>query len=102
MICGLLRSFCGVKHPILPTTAVGLGLALNLMGDGQLVTNICEYEGLEAMAYGMIKNFGLQDRGIISGFNHYSVMRMKALAPERKYTVSMFWASTASSPTTPI
>jgi glycerophosphoryl diester phosphodiesterase len=51
----------------------------------ELKTNIYEYEGLEAMVYELIKEFGLQDRVIISSFNHYSVMRMKALAPELKY-----------------
>lgn len=58
---------------------------LPLVTNIELKTNIYEYEGLEAAVYGMIREFGLQDRVIISSFNHYSVMRMKALAPELKY-----------------
>ena len=58
---------------------------LPLITNIELKTNIYEYEGLEKRVYDRIKEFRLQDRVINSGFNHYSVMRMKALAPERKY-----------------
>ena len=58
---------------------------LPLITNIELKTNIYEYEGLEKMVYEMIQEFGLQDRIIISSFNHYSVIRMKALAPELKY-----------------
>lgn len=58
---------------------------LPLVTNIELKTNIYEYEGLIEMVYEMIKEYGVQDRVIISSFNHYSVMQMKALAPELKY-----------------
>lgn len=58
---------------------------LPLVTNIELKTNINDYEGLPEMVYEMIKEFGLQDRIIISSFNHYSVMKMKAIAPELKY-----------------
>ena len=51
----------------------------------ELKTNIYDYEGLCEKVYAMIKEYNYQDRVIISSFNHYTVMRMKALAPELKY-----------------
>ena len=51
----------------------------------ELKTNIYEYEGLPEMVYEMIKEFNLQEKVIISSFNHFSVMKMKAFAPELKY-----------------
>ena len=51
----------------------------------ELKTNIYDYEGLCEKVYDMIKEYNYQDRVIISSFNHYTVMRMKALAPELKY-----------------
>ena len=59
-----------------------------LVKDLPLTTNIelktgnYEYEGIEEATYGMIKRFGLEDRIIISSFNHYSILRMKKVAPE--------------------
>lgn len=58
---------------------------LPLITNIELKTNIYEYENLPEMVYEMIKEFGLQDRVIISSFNHYSVMKMKSFAPELKY-----------------
>ena len=51
----------------------------------ELKTNIYEYVNLPEMVYEMIREYGLQDRVIISSFNHYSIMKMKAFAPELKY-----------------
>ena len=58
---------------------------LPLITNIELKTNINDYEGLPEMVYELIKEFGLQDRIIISSFNHYSVMKMKSFAPELKY-----------------
>ena len=58
---------------------------LPLVTNIELKTNVNDYEGLPEMVYDMIKEYGLQDRVIISSFNHYTVMRMKAIAPELKY-----------------
>ena len=51
----------------------------------ELKTGIYEYEGIEEAVYKMIKEFNIQDKILISSFNHNSVMRMKAIAPEMKY-----------------
>jgi len=50
----------------------------------ELKTGYNVYPGIEQMVYDMIKEFGLEDRIIISSFNHYSVARFKAIAPEIK------------------
>ena len=48
----------------------------------ELKTGINEYPGLEEKVYELIKEYRLEYRIIISSFNHYSVLRMKAIAPE--------------------
>lgn len=48
----------------------------------ELKTGIYPYPGIEKAVYDMLKAFHLEDRVIISSFNHHSVMRMKALDPE--------------------
>ena len=58
---------------------------LPLVTNIELKTNIFDYEGLPEKVYDMIKEYGVQDRIIISSFNHFCVMRMKAFAPELKY-----------------
>ena len=58
---------------------------LPLITNIELKTNLYDYEGLPEMVYELIKEYGLQDRMIISSFNHYTIMRMKAIAPELKY-----------------
>ncbi len=50
----------------------------------ELKTGVNEYPGIEQAVYDLIREFGLVDRIIISSFNHYSVMRFKAIAPEIK------------------
>lgn len=58
---------------------------LDIVTNIELKTGINEYPGIEEKVWDMIKEFGLQDRIIISSFNHFSVMRMKKIAPEMKY-----------------
>lgn len=48
----------------------------------ELKTGINPYPGIEEKTLAMIDEFGLREKIIISSFNHYSVMRFKALAPE--------------------
>lgn len=57
------------------------GLATNI----ELKTGIFEYPGIERKVYDLICRYGLQNRVILSSFNHYSVLRMKAFAPELAY-----------------
>lgn len=62
-----------------------------LVKDSHIVTNIelktgvNQYPGIEAKVLDLIREFKLDDRIIISSFNHHSVMRMKAMAPELVY-----------------
>lgn len=50
----------------------------------ELKTGVNEYPGIEKAVLELIEEFGLEDRIIISSFNHYSVMRFKALNPKIK------------------
>lgn len=50
----------------------------------ELKTGFNVYPGIEKAVYELIKEYGLGDRIIISSFNHFSVARFKALAPEIK------------------
>lgn len=45
----------------------------------ELKTSINEYPGIEKAVLELIDEFGLEDRIIISSFNHYSIMRTKAI-----------------------
>ncbi|MEA4964973.1 MAG: glycerophosphodiester phosphodiesterase [Oscillospiraceae bacterium] len=58
---------------------------LPLVTNIELKTNIYEYDGIEQKVYDEIRRCRLEDRVIVSSFNHYSVLRMKEIAPELKY-----------------
>ena len=45
---------------------------------------LVEYTGIEQKVYDMLREFDMVDRIIISSFNHYSVLRMKAIDPAIK------------------
>lgn len=77
---------CGERCPI-PTLREYFELVrgLPLVTNVELKTNIVEYPGLEQAVWDMIREFGLAGRIIISSFNHFSVMRMREIAPELKY-----------------
>ena len=47
----------------------------------ELKTGVVFYEGIEADILAMTKEFGMEDRVIYSSFNHYSIMKIKELAP---------------------
>lgn len=51
----------------------------------ELKTGVYLYPGIEEKTLRIIDEFGLRNRIIISSFNHYSVLRMKDLAPQMKY-----------------
>lgn len=63
---------------------------LNYIKDYKVVTNIelktsiNEYLGIEEKVLELIKKYNLEDRIIISSFNHYSILRFKKLAPNIK------------------
>lgn len=51
----------------------------------ELKTGINEYLGIEEKVWELIKEYNLEEKVIISSFNHFSVMRMKKIAPQLKY-----------------
>lgn len=51
----------------------------------ELKTGIIPYPGIEQKTLDLIDKYHLRDKIIISSFNHYSVVRMKELAPDMKY-----------------
>ena len=63
---------------------------MELVKDKDIITNIelktgvFEYEGIEKKVYDMIQEYGLKDKMIISSFNHFSILRMKAIDPTIK------------------
>ncbi len=58
---------------------------LDIITNIELKTGINEYLGIEEKVWDLIQEFKLQDNIIISSFNHFSVMRMKKIAPNMKY-----------------
>lgn len=57
----------------------------NLVTNIELKTGIKEYLGIEEKVWDLIKEYKLEEKVIISSFNHYSIMRMKKIAPTLKY-----------------
>ena len=45
-------------------------------------TAIFEYDGIEQLVIDMIRRFGLRERIVLSSFNHYTLLRCKAIAPD--------------------
>ncbi len=50
----------------------------------ELKTGICEYPGIEEAVLQCVRKHNISEKIIISSFNHFSVMRMKDLAPDLK------------------
>lgn len=61
-----------------------------LVKDSDIVTNIelktsvNQYLGIEKKVLNLIEEYKLQERVIISSFNHFSILRMKKIAPKLK------------------
>ena len=64
----------------------------DLLTNIELKNGIFWYEGMEEKVIAMIREYGLEERVILSSFNHRSVMKCKALAPEiRCGFLTMSW-----------
>ena len=50
----------------------------------ELKTGIFEYPTIEQRTIDMIREYGLEDRIILSSFNHYTVLRCREIAPDIK------------------
>ncbi|WP_130891340.1 glycerophosphodiester phosphodiesterase [Fusobacterium ulcerans] len=57
----------------------------NIITNIELKTGILEYPGIEEKVWNLIQEYKVEDKVIISSFNHYSVLRMKNIAPNLKY-----------------
>lgn len=56
----------------------------NIITNIELKTGINEYLGIEQKVWDLIQEYNLADRIIISSFNHYTILRMKAIALKLK------------------
>lgn len=76
--------FAGLKVPTLREY-------LELVKDQPIVTNIemktgvFEYREMEQKLADIIRVYHLEEKVLITSFNHFTIMRMKKLAPELKY-----------------
>ena len=52
-----------------------------ILSNIELKTGVYEYPGIEQAVWELIQEYHLEDRIIVSSFNHHSVLRMKAIAP---------------------
>ena len=50
----------------------------------ELKTGVLEYPGIEKAVIDMVKEYGLEDRVILSSFNHYTILRCKSIDPTLK------------------
>lgn len=58
---------------------------LEIVTNIELKTGVNQYLGIEEKVLRLIREYNLEKKVIISSFNHFSVMRMKKLAPDLKY-----------------
>ena len=58
---------------------------LDIVSNVEMKTGVYEYKAMEKKVYDMICRYGLQKKVIISSFNHYTILRMKEMAPELTY-----------------
>lgn len=50
----------------------------------ELKTGIIEYPGIEQKVWDLIQEYNMEDRVLISSFNHFTIKRMKELCPDIK------------------
>lgn len=53
----------------------------DIISNIELKTGVFEYPRIEEKVYALLKKYNLQDKCIISSFNHESILRMKKIAP---------------------
>ena len=58
---------------------------LPLITNIELKTGVCEYPTIERRLIAMIRTYGLENKVILSSFNHYTIQRCQSLAPDLKY-----------------
>lgn len=72
--------FCGIPtlREYFELVSTVPGLVTNI----ELKTGVFEYPGIEDKVISMVEEYSLQDRIILSSFNHYTIMRCKKRNPE--------------------
>lgn len=78
------RGKYGVVHPCTLEEYLEWVSGTKLDTNIELKTGVFEYDGIEKKTLDLIDRFDLRKRIIISSFNHFSVCRFKALAPDVK------------------
>jgi glycerophosphoryl diester phosphodiesterase len=79
----------GITEPLF-AEAPTLEEVCEMLADTELVVNIelktglRFYAGIEEKTLAVVRAYGMEERVIYSSFNHYSVMRMKELAPSAR------------------
>lgn len=51
----------------------------------EMKTGVYEYLGMEEKVWAMIQEYHLEEKVIISSFNHFTILRMREIAPKLKY-----------------
>jgi len=72
------EEFKGLRIPVLDDL-LRLAKKNDMIINLELKTNVIEYENLEEKVIDKIHYYGLQDKIIISSFNHYSVMKCRKI-----------------------
>ena len=54
----------------------------DIISNIELKTGVFEYEGIEQAVYDLVREYHMEDKIIVSSFNHNSVMRVKAIDPK--------------------
>lgn len=56
--------------------------SVGLRSNIELKTGVFEYPGIEAKVIALLDRYGLRDTTLISSFNHYTIRRVRELAPD--------------------
>lgn len=81
-ISGRLKGECPIQR--IPTLEEYFSLVdgQNFISNIELKTAIFEYPGIEQKVIDLVRAHGLNERVILSSFNHYTLLRCKSIAPE--------------------
>ena len=79
------RGQYGVNRIPLLKEYLALAKESGIITNIELKTGVYTYPGIEEKTLALIDEFDMRDKIIISSFNHYSVKRMQALAPDMVY-----------------
>ena len=84
--CAGWEQFAGVHIPALTEVLEVLapaGVTINV----ELKNSVVMYPGLEEKVLAQLRSFGVEDRAVVSSFNHESLLRVRKLAPNLRLGV---------------